>query len=56
LRSKVERVAHVIGRDLREDPAVVDEAANRDAAEADAVIALLAADDAVRVPCPIERW
>ncbi len=42
----VERVAHVIGRDLREDAAVVDEAADGDASEANAVIAFFAADDA----------
>ncbi|MNL75683.1 hypothetical protein D3C87_2015310 [compost metagenome] len=36
----------MVGRYLREDATVVDKSANRDAAEADAVIALLATDDA----------
>ncbi len=42
----IERVAHVIGGDLRKDAAVVDQAADRDAAEADAVIAFFATDNA----------
>ena len=43
-------MADVIGRQGDERPTVVDQTARRDAAEADAVIALLAADDPGPLP------
>src|SRR5690606_12264602 len=41
----IERMAQMVGRNLREDAAIIDEAANGNAAETNAVIALFAAQN-----------